>query len=100
MTFSQKVYKVVSKIPAGKVMTYKQVAEKAGSPRAYRAVGTLMKNNPDKKSIPCHRVVCSDGSMGGYAFGGEDAKKKSLVSEGIEFKGNRVLASQIYNFML
>jgi O-6-methylguanine DNA methyltransferase len=91
MNFSQKVYKIVSQIPAGRVMTYKEVAEKSGSPRAHRAVGTLMKNNPDKKTIPCHRVVCSDGSLGGYAFGGAVTKKKILMKEGIEFKGDRVI---------
>lgn len=67
-TFSQSVYDVVRAIPEGRVMTYKEVAEKIGRPRSYRAVGTaLSKNyNPD---IPCHRVVRSDGAVGGYNRG-------------------------------
>lgn len=62
-------------------MTYKQVAELAGSPRAYRAVGAIMKANyrPD---IPCHRVVRSDGKVGDYNRGGETVKAKILQVEG------------------
>ncbi len=70
-TFTQKVYDVVKKIPKGKVLTYQEVAQLAGSPRAARAVGTAMKNNPDRSIVPCHRVVGSGGTMNGYAFGGE-----------------------------
>ncbi|MEX0877539.1 MAG: MGMT family protein [Candidatus Spechtbacterales bacterium] len=78
--FQQKVYKVVSKIPKGEVLTYKQVAELAGSPRAYRAVGNILNKNynPD---IPCHRVVLSNGGAGGYNRG-EDKKKELLKKEG------------------
>ena len=72
-TFKEKVYAVVAKIPRGKTMTYAEVARRAGNPRAARAVGNLMNRNPDLKRIPCHRVVRSDGSVGGYRFG---AKKK------------------------
>lgn len=91
MTFTENVYSVVKKIPAGKVMTYKQVATAAGNPHAYRAVGTAMKNNPDPKKIPCHRVVCSDGSMGGYAFGsGVSTKIRKLKREGVDFNGDCV----------
>ena len=70
-TFKEKVYAVVAKIPRGKTMTYQEVARHAGSPRAYRAVGTIMNKNPDTKKVPCHRVVRSDGDPGGYAFGRE-----------------------------
>ncbi len=78
--FAQKVYKIVSKIPEGKTMTYKQVAEKAGSPLAFRAVGSIMSNNfnPD---VPCHRVIRSDGGMGGYNRGGPEQKKAILAKE-------------------
>ena len=72
-TFTQKVYAVVAKIPRGKTMTYAEVARRAGSPRAARAVGNIMHNNPDTKKVPCHRVVRSDGAVGGYARG---TKKK------------------------
>jgi methylated-DNA-[protein]-cysteine S-methyltransferase len=68
-SFTQKVYAVVAKIPKGQVLTYKEVARRAGNPRAYRAVGNIMHNNPDTKKVPCHRVVRSDGRPGGYARG-------------------------------
>lgn len=85
--FKEKVYEVVAKIPKGKVATYKQVAALAGSAGAARAVGTLMKNNPDMSKVPCHRVVGSDGAMHGYAFGeGEATKIEKLKEEGVRFR--------------
>ena len=80
-TFKEKVYDVVRKIPRGKVMTYKEVARKAGRRRAYRAVGYFMSQNYDKK-IPCHRVIRSDGRIGNYNRGGSSMKKKLLIKEG------------------
>ena len=68
-SFTQKVYTVVAKIPKGSVMTYAEVARRAGRPNAYRAVGNIMHNNPDTANVPCHRVVRSDGTPGGYACG-------------------------------
>ncbi|OGM90954.1 hypothetical protein A2755_02015 [Candidatus Wolfebacteria bacterium RIFCSPHIGHO2_01_FULL_48_22] len=83
-TFKEKVLKIVASIPKGKVMTYKQVAQKAGSPRAFRAVGTLMKHNEDMKRVPCHRVIRSDGTAGHYSGpGGIKGKIKKLRSEGV-----------------
>jgi methylated-DNA-[protein]-cysteine S-methyltransferase len=79
--FTEKVYAVVAKIPRGKTMTYMEVARRAGSPNAYRAVGNIMNKNPDTKKIPCHRVVRSDGDPGGYARG-RRAKIKILKKEG------------------
>ncbi len=79
-TFTEKVLDIVGKIPSGKVMTYKQVAEKAGSPRAARAVGSIMKSNYNEK-IPCHRVIRSDGIVGEYNRG-RDEKIKKLRAEG------------------
>lgn len=67
-TFAEKVYSVVSKIPKGKVLTYKEVAKKAGSPGAFRAVGNILNKNYNP-SIPCHRVIRSDGTPGGYNRG-------------------------------
>jgi len=80
-SFTERVYTVVAKIPRGKTMTYAEVARRAGSPHAARAVGNIMHNNPDTKRVPCHRVVRSDGTVGGYARG---TKKKIeiLRSEG------------------
>ncbi|MEK9186522.1 MAG: MGMT family protein [Patescibacteria group bacterium] len=66
--FEEKVYNVVSKIPKGKILTYKQVARLIGKPKAFRAVGNALNKNPFK-DVPCHRVIRSDGGIGGYAKG-------------------------------
>lgn len=79
-TFAEKVYAVVAKIPKGKTMTYKQVAQKAGKPLAARAVGTLMSKNYNPK-IPCHRVVRSNGTIGNYNRGGPSRKAELLLEE-------------------
>jgi len=79
-TFEHKVFEVVRRIPKGSVLTYKEVAKKAGSPNAFRAVGNILNKNYDPK-IPCHRVVRSDGKLGGYNRG-EENKKKILKREG------------------
>lgn len=78
--FTQRVQKVVRSIPKGKTLSYGQVAAAAGSPGAARAVGSIMKNNYDK-SIPCHRVIKADGSVGEYNRGGQEVKKKLLEDE-------------------
>ncbi len=80
MSFSDAVYAVVRKIPKGSTLTYKQVAEAAGHPGAYRAVGNILNKNFDPE-IPCHRVVRSDGKTGGYNRG-EDRKQERLREEG------------------
>ena len=67
-TFKQKVLEVVRIIPIGKVLTYKEVAKRAGSPKASRAVGNILNKNFDPQ-IPCHRVIRSDGKIGGYNRG-------------------------------
>jgi O-6-methylguanine DNA methyltransferase len=74
--FTKKVYQIVLTIPLGEVRTYKWVARKAGKPRAYRAVGQILKNNPYPLIIPCHRVIESYGRLGGYAKG---KKMKALL---------------------
>lgn len=81
LSFSQKVYEVVRKIPKGKTLTYKEVAKLAGSPRAFRAVGNILNKNYDAR-IPCHRVVRSDGMTGGYNRGAE-RKAEILRQEAI-----------------
>ena len=80
LTFKQKVFSIVRTIPRGKVMTYKEVATKAGNPGASRAVGNILNTNYDPK-IPCHRVVRSDGKTGGYNRGSKN-KVKILREEG------------------
>ena len=80
-TFSEKVRDIVRKIPKGSTLTYQQVAKRAGSPKAFRVVGSIMKANYDK-SIPCHRVIRSDGKIGDYNRGGQKAKELLLRKEG------------------
>ena len=74
-SFREKVFDIVKKIPKGSVLSYGEVAKRAGNPKAARAVGAILKTNysPD---IPCHRVVRSNGKLGGYNRG---AKKKRLI---------------------
>lgn len=88
-SFTEKVHQVVRQIPAGKVLSYQEVAKLAGSPRAYRAVGNIMHNNPDPKNIPCHRVVASNNYLGGYAWG-KAAKIKKLITEGWKINGDKI----------
>lgn len=85
VSFARKVYKVVLAIPLGEVRSYKWVAEKAGRPKAFRAVGRILKNNPCPLIIPCHRVVKSGRSLGGYIFG--EKKKKMLLDLERQIKG-------------
>lgn len=79
--FKATVLSIVTKIPKGKTLTYKEVARLAGSPGASRAVGNIMKGNYDLK-IPCHRVVRSDGGIGEYNRGGVKEKTRLLKKEG------------------
>ena len=82
--FQVKVWKYLLKIPKGKVKTYKQVAIAIKSPLSARAVGNAVGKNPYAPQIPCHRVIKSDGSLGGYSGkGGIKTKKKLLKNEGV-----------------
>jgi O-6-methylguanine DNA methyltransferase len=78
-TFGKRVLDVVRKIPEGETLSYKEVARRASSPRAYRAAGNILNKNYDPK-IPCHRVIRSNGAIGGYNRG-EKAKVKKLLKE-------------------
>jgi len=78
--FQKKVYEVVKKIPQGQVLTYQQVAKRAGYPKAARAVGSALNKNYNP-IIPCHRVICSDGALGKYNKG-SDTKEALLRKEG------------------
>lgn len=89
--FDQKVYQFCSNIPKGKVSTYKELAKAVGSPKAYRAVGSALRRNPFAPKVPCHRVVASDLSLGGF-YGSTDPKSedlkrkvKMLKEEGVKF---------------
>ena len=68
-SFSKTVYDQLQKIPAGRTMSYGEVAAACGNPKAYRAVGMINRTNPIPFFIPCHRVIGSDGSLTGYAGG-------------------------------
>ena len=92
--FKEKVLAVVSTIPKGSVMSYKRVAVLAGSPNASRAVGTIMANNVDS-SVPCHRVVRSDGGVGAYNRGGTSRKKEILRCEGVDIENGRVTSLSV-----
>jgi methylated-DNA-[protein]-cysteine S-methyltransferase len=83
--FQKKVWMQLQKIPKGKVMTYQDLANKIGKPTAARAVANAVGANPCAPHIPCHRVVRSDGTLGGYSgTGGIDTKRKLLRKEGFE----------------
>lgn len=81
--FEKGVYRAVVKIPSGEVRSYKWVAKMLGRPNAYRAVGNALNKNPYPPIIPCHRVIKSDGSIGGYSKGIR-LKIKMLKAEGID----------------
>ena len=86
--FSKKVYNLVIKIPPGYVSTYGSIARKLNS-KAYRAVGNAMNKNPYAPKVACHRVVKSNGSVGGFASGTKK-KIKMLKKEGIEIRKGKI----------
>src|SRR5918998_2350623 len=93
--FQRRVLEVVKGIPRGEVRSYTWVAREAGSPKASRAVGTVMANNPVPLVVPCHRVVRNDGTTGQYAFGTSE-KVRLLEAEGVpvaEISGSPYLAT-------
>jgi O-6-methylguanine DNA methyltransferase len=93
--FTEKVLKIVSKIPKGKILSYKAVAKLAGNEKSSRVVGSIMSKNKDKK-IPCHRVVRSDGTVGEYNGlqnnkKGKESKIDLLKSEGVKIENGKVI---------
>ena len=81
--FEKRVWRELLKIPKGRTMTYKELAARIGEPRAVRAVANAVGANPCAPAIPCHRVIRSDGALGGYSGrGGVKTKRKLLRSEG------------------
>jgi methylated-DNA-[protein]-cysteine S-methyltransferase len=84
--FQKKVWRELQAIPKGKVLTYKELAHRIGNPKAIRAVANAVGANPCAPTIPCHRVVRSDGKLGGYSgLGGIKTKLKLLREEGANF---------------
>ncbi len=98
--FAQKVYDVISEVPAGKVTTYGEVARRMGKPGASRAVGAALRANPTPVVVPCHRVVKRDGELGGYGGPkGTGRKAELLRSEGVAVAGGRVdLSKHLFNW--
>ncbi len=85
----EKTYVLLKKVPKGRVTTYKALADALGT-RAYRAIGQFMRTNPYAPGVPCHRVVASDGTIGGFNAG--VAKKiRMLRAEGVKISGNKIV---------
>ncbi|MFC2160010.1 methylated-DNA--[protein]-cysteine S-methyltransferase [Actinomycetota bacterium] len=80
--FEKKIWKAASKVPFGNISSYKEIAEICGRPQAYRAVGNAMGKNPVLLLVPCHRILKSDGSLGGFSAG-LNLKKRLLNLEGV-----------------
>ena len=90
--FERDVLVATFRIPKGKLSTYKRVAEKIGKPKSYRAVANALHKNPLWPVVPCHRVVCSDGSFGGPEKGAE-GRRKTVAEEGVPIKNGKVKLS-------
>ena len=99
MSFNEKVYDVLRKVPAGRITTYKEIALALGC-RAYQAVGNALKANPDPIKVPCYKVICSDGFVGGYSGpGGKNKKINLLRKDGIEVLDDQIdLNKYLYHF--
>ncbi len=89
LSFAEGVYRLAKKIPKGKVSTYKDLANALGNPKAVRAVGNALNKNPFAPKVPCHRVIKSDGSVGGFASGTRN-KIKLLRREGIILRNGKI----------
>lgn len=86
----EKVYREISNIKRGEVLTYKELALKVGSPKAIRAIATIVGKNPNPIVVPCHRVIRSDMKVGEYTYKGkrnQNMKIKLLKEEGVKIKG-------------
>jgi len=95
--FQARVLELVAKVPKGKVTTYKELAQTIGNPRAYRAVANALARNPSPVKIPCHRVVRSNGEVGGYRLGVR-RKVKLLVQEGIKIENGKISSKFMFKF--
>lgn len=95
VNFNEKCYQLLSKVPKGRVTTYKALAEALGT-KAYRAVGNAMNKNPYAPKVPCHRVVKSSGEIGGFVSGTSN-KIKMLRKEGIKIENNKIDLS-VYSY--
>ena len=97
----EQVYEFVKNIPRGKVATYGQIALHLGNRNFARAVGNILHGNPDPEHIPCHRVVNAQGLLSrSYAFGGIEAQRRLLVSEGVVFKNDQAVDLSVSQMIL
>jgi O-6-methylguanine DNA methyltransferase len=90
---AMRVYELLRQVPAGRVTTYGALAKAAGVPKAPRLVGAIMRGNPYAPKVPCHRVVKSDGAIGGYSGSADENIRKKvsmLESEGVRVKDGKV----------
>ena len=90
MILSTKVYRKLLQVPKGKVTTYGELAKAVGLKNGQRVIGMIMKKNPFPVIVPCHRVVNSDGKIGGYAYG-KRVKSRMLANEGIQIKDGKII---------
>ncbi len=99
MKLEEKVYKKLLEVPKGKITTYGELAKVIGLKNGQRVIGKIMNKNPYPVIVPCHRVIKSDGKIGGYAWG-EKVKAKMLLNEGIKIKNGKILdvEKSIYRF--
>lgn len=88
--FEKEVYEAAKRIPKGKVSTYSEVAKAIGRPKSVRAVGNALNKNPFAPGVPCHRVVKSNGGVGGFASGAK-RKIKMLEEEGVRIENGKVV---------
>jgi len=95
MKLEDKVYKKLLEVPKGKVTTYGELAKAVGLKNGQRTIGRIMNKNPYPVIVPCHRVIQSNGKIGGYAWG-EDVKTKMLSKEGIKIKNGKILHSDVF----
>jgi len=93
LNLDKKIYKKLLEVPKGKITTYGELAKAVGLKNGQRAVGKIMNKNPYPVIIPCHRVVKSDGKVGGYAYG-EEIKSDMLTREGIVIKNGKISFSR------
>lgn len=99
--FSVKVYEFCRRVPKGRVAAYGEIARAIGKPGSARAVGQALKRNPHAPDVPCHRIVKSDGSLGGYGGAGRertDKKRKMLEREGVRTVKGRIRECCFHSF--
>ena len=99
MNLEQRVYKKLLDVPKGKITTYGELAKAVGIKNGQRVIGNIMNKNPYPGIIPCHRVVKSDKSIGGYAYG-QDVKSNMLTKEGIKIHTKFALTDSIAHWVI